>query len=140
MLDRGRDVERRRVDIERFLAERSVNPDSNYLYGEGGAGTWSDGKLFTRVRDSRSRYVLEGFVAAGADPAILYYSHPHVGSDRLPGIVPGLRQEICALGGRFAWDCRVADVAADASGRAFSHLLLADGSRLAAPAALNSLA
>lgn len=136
VLDRGRDVERRRLDIERFLAERSVNPDSNYLYGEGGAGTWSDGKLFTRVRDPRSRYVLESFVAAGADPAILYYSHPHVGSDRLPGIVAGLRQEICALGGRFAWDCRVADVAADASGRAFSHLLLADGSRLAAPAAL----
>ena len=136
VLDRGRDVDRRRLDIERFLAERTVNPESNYLYGEGGAGTWSDGKLFTRVRDPRSRYVLESFVAAGADPAILYYSHPHVGSDRLPGIVAGLRQEICALGGRFEWDCRVADVAADASGRAFSHLLLADGSRLAAPAAL----
>lgn len=136
VLERGRDVERRRLDIERFLAERQVNPESNYLYGEGGAGTWSDGKLFTRVRDPRSLYVLESFVAAGADPAILYYSHPHVGSDRLPGIIARLRQEICALGGRFEWDCRVVDVAADASGRAFSHVLLADGSRLAAPAAL----
>jgi uncharacterized FAD-dependent dehydrogenase len=136
VLERGRQVEQRRRDIELFLSTRNLNGDSNYLYGEGGAGAWSDGKLFTRVRDPRSRYVLESLVAAGADPAILYYSHPHIGSDRLPGIMARLRQEICALGGEFLWDCRVTDLHGDAGGRSFSHLLLADGSRLSAPAAL----
>lgn len=136
VLERGRDVQRRRVDIELFLSTRDLNSESNFLYGEGGAGTWSDGKLFTRVRDPRAQFVTESFVAAGADPAILYYSHPHIGSDRLPGIIAAIRQEICALGGRFLWDTRVVDVLANSAGGGFGQLVLANGERLSAPAAL----
>ena len=91
VLERGRDVDRRRRDIEAFRASRRPDPESNYLYGEGGAGTWSDGKLFTRIHEPAVMYVLETLAACGADPSILYFSHPHLGSDRLPGIVAALR-------------------------------------------------
>ena len=75
VLERGRDVDRRKRDIESFRASRVPDPESNYLYGEGGAGTWSDGKLFTRIHEPAVMYVLETFVACGADPSILYFSH-----------------------------------------------------------------
>ncbi len=133
VVERGRDVERRGKDIQAFFATRQLNPESNLLFGEGGAGTWSDGKLFTRVRDPRARYVLETFVAAGAPPEILYYAHPHLGSDRLPGIIAALRHRICQLGGRFLWDTRVEAVE---GGSVFQGLRLQDGSRLEGPAAL----
>jgi uncharacterized FAD-dependent dehydrogenase len=107
VLERGRDVDRRRRDIESFRASRVPDPESNYLYGEGGAGTWSDGKLFTRIHEPAVMYVLETFVACGADPSILYFSHPHLGSDRLPGIIASLRAKIESLGGTFRWDTRV---------------------------------
>ena len=99
VLERGRDVDRRRRDIEAFRASRMPDPESNYLYGEGGAGTWSDGKLFTRIHEPAVMYVLETLAECGADPSITYFSHPHLGSDRLPGIK--------RLGGTFRWDSRV---------------------------------
>ena len=107
VLERGRDVDRRRRDIEAFRASRTPDPESNYLYGEGGAGTWSDGKLFTRIHEPAVMYVLEMFAECGADPSITYFSHPHLGSDRLPGIIAALREKIKRLGGTFRWDSRV---------------------------------
>ena len=107
VLERGRDVDRRRRDIEAFRASRTPDPESNYLYGEGGAGTWSDGKLFTRIHEPAVMYVLETFAECGADPSITYFSHPHLGSDRLPGIIAALREKIVRLGGAFRWDSRV---------------------------------
>ncbi len=107
VLERGRDVARRKRDIEAFRASRTPDPESNYLYGEGGAGTWSDGKLFTRIHEPAVMYVLETLAECGADPSIAYFSHPHLGSDRLPGIIAALREKIIRLGGTFRWDSRV---------------------------------
>ncbi len=107
VLERGRDVDRRRRDIEAFRASRTPDPESNYLYGEGGAGTWSDGKLFTRIHEPAVMYVLETLAECGAAPSITYFSHPHLGSDRLPGIIAALREKIERLGGTFRWDSRV---------------------------------
>lgn len=110
VLERGRDVDRRRRDIEAFRASRTPDPESNYLYGEGGAGTWSDGKLFTRIHEPAVMFVLEKLVECGADPSIAYFSHPHLGSDRLPGIIAALRETIIRLGGSFRWDSRVDEI------------------------------
>ena len=110
VLERGRDVDRRKQDIEAFRATRNPDPESNYLYGEGGAGTWSDGKLFTRIHEPAVMYVLETLVECGADPSITYFSHPHLGSDRLPGIIAALRAKIERLGGTFRWDSRVDEI------------------------------
>lgn len=110
VLERGYDVVRRKADIDSFFAMRQLNPESNFLYGEGGAGTWSDGKLYTRVKDPRMGFVMQSFVDCGAPEQILYFSHPHLGSDRLPGIVSALREKIIALGGSFRWGCTVSDI------------------------------
>ena len=133
VVERGRDVTRRERDIRHFFQSRCLNPESNLLFGEGGAGTWSDGKLFTRVRDPRARFVLETFVAAGASPEILYYAHPHVGSDLLPGVVAAIRNRILQLGGTFLWDTRVEAVEGE---ERFQRLKLQDGTALEGPAAL----
>lgn len=94
IIDRGRDVERRGHDVERLHSARQLDPDSNYLFGEGGAGTYSDGKLYTRVKDRRMRFLLEAWVAARAPRNILYVHHPHIGSDILPHMARRLRQQI----------------------------------------------
>ena len=133
VIERGKDVVRRKLDIDAFFALRSLNPESNLLYGEGGAGTWSDGKLFTRVHDPRSRFVLEEFVRCGAPPEILYHAHPHIGSDKLPLVVANLRKRICALGGKFLWERQVTDVVGE--GR-FQAVQLANGEIVEAPMAL----
>lgn len=134
VVDRGRDVARRGADLERFLATRRLDPDSNYLFGEGGAGTYSDGKLYTRVKDRRMRFLLEAFVAARAPRHILWRHHPHIGSDLLPHMVRRLRQRIIELGGAFRWDTEVVDVL-DEGGRC-AGVLTAGGERLAAPLTL----
>lgn len=101
IFDRGFDVSRRKQDIDNFQQSRVLNPESNYLLGEGGAGTFSDGKLYTRTRDSRIGFVLQTFVDAGAPPEIFYLKHPHIGSDILPVMVANIRKKIEAMGGRF---------------------------------------
>ena len=106
ILDRGKDVTRRQADIDHFFQTRELNEESNLLFGEGGAGTWSDGKLFTRIRDPRIDFVLHEMIEAGAPENIGYYSHPHIGSDRLPGVIASLRKKIESLGGIFRWDSR----------------------------------
>ena len=110
VLERGFDVDRRKQHIDSFFQTRILNENSNLLFGEGGAGTWSDGKLFTRIRDPRMKFVMNSFVNAGANPNILYYSHPHVGSDKLPGIIAALRQQIIEAGGSFLWGTEVKKV------------------------------
>ncbi len=107
VLERGRDVVRRKADIDAFFQTRFLNEESNLLFGEGGAGTWSDGKLYTRMRDPRISFILQEMIEAGAAPEIAYFSHPHLGSDRLPGIIEKLREKIVSLGGSFRWDARV---------------------------------
>lgn len=110
ILERGFPVEQRTADVEMFLQTRQLHPDSNYLFGEGGAGTFSDGKLYTRIKDDRMRFLLEAYVAARAPRRILYDAHPHIGSDILPYMVKRLRQQIEAWGGQFRWGANVADI------------------------------
>ena len=134
ILERGRSVDARKFDIEGFLATRVLNPESNFLYGEGGAGTWSDGKLYTRVRDPRVRFVLDTFVECGANPAISYFSHPHIGSDKLPLVISSLRKKIMALGGTFRWNARVESIIIE-EGKC-RGVVLASGEKISAPAVI----
>jgi uncharacterized FAD-dependent dehydrogenase len=99
VLERGKPVSERYRDVERFWLTGELAGESNLHFGEGGAGTFSDGKLTTLIHDLRCRKVLEEFVAAGAPADILYLSKPHLGSDCLPAIVKNIGQEIIALGG-----------------------------------------
>jgi uncharacterized FAD-dependent dehydrogenase len=107
VLERGKPVDERYLDVERFWSTGELKGESNLHFGEGGAGTFSDGKLTTLIHDPRCRKVLEEFVAAGAPVDILYLNKPHLGSDRLPAIVKNIRQTIIALGGEFRFNCLV---------------------------------
>ncbi len=111
VLERGADVTTRHRDILLDYYRRGVfHPESNLLFGEGGAGAYSDGKLYTRVRDPRNQVVLETLVRHGADPAILIDARPHVGSDKLPGICRRIRLHIESLGGQVRFGARLDDV------------------------------
>lgn len=111
VLERGREVRRRHRDImQRFYRERDFDPTSNLLFGEGGAGTYSDGKLYTRIHDPLCRHVLELLYQHGADPDILVNSRPHIGSDRLPTICTRIRETIESLGGEIRFECQVDDI------------------------------
>lgn len=111
VLERGKDVHKRKFDMARLSKEGIVNPDSNYCFGEGGAGTFSDGKLFTRSsKRGDIREVLHQLVAFGADSSILIDAHPHIGSDRLPAIVENIRKCIIEHGGEYHFDTRVTDI------------------------------
>lgn len=111
ILERGKDVHARKADMARLSREGTVNPDSNYCFGEGGAGTFSDGKLFTRSsKRGDIREVLHQLVAFGADPSILTDAHPHIGSDRLPAIVENIRKCIVSHGGEYHFGTRVTDI------------------------------
>lgn len=117
ILERGRDIHARKKDIASLSTTGKVNPDSNYCFGEGGAGTFSDGKLFTRSsKRGDIREVLHQLVDFGADPSILIDAHPHIGSDRLSGIVENIRNCIVAHGGEYHFDTKVVDFEADANG------------------------
>ena len=111
ILERGRDVSARKVDIAQINRNGDVDPDSNYAFGEGGAGTFSDGKLFTRSK-KRGDYnkALQTLVFHGATPEILYYAHPHIGTDKLPRIIQRIRQTILDAGGGFVFNSRVTDL------------------------------
>ncbi len=111
VLERGREVRRRHRDImQRFYKDRDFDPESNLLFGEGGAGTYSDGKLYTRVNDPLCRMVLEQFYQHGADPDILIDTRPHIGSDRLPTICQRIRNKIESLGGEVRFECQIDDI------------------------------
>ena len=110
VLERGKEVRARRRDLARLNKEGVVNEDSNYCFGEGGAGTYSDGKLYTRSnkRGDIDR-ILQLFVQFGADESILYRSHPHIGTNKLPGIITAMREQILQCGGEIHFEQRVAD-------------------------------
>ncbi|MCG3129866.1 MAG: hypothetical protein FLDDKLPJ_00603 [Phycisphaerae bacterium] len=111
VLERGQPVRRRHRDIlQRYYRFRDFDPESNLLFGEGGAGTYSDGKLYTRVHDPLTKEILVRLYQHGADPDILVNARPHIGSDRLPRICWRLREAIERLGGEVRFGARVEDV------------------------------
>jgi uncharacterized FAD-dependent dehydrogenase len=133
ILERGRIVRERTRDTWALWRRSVLTPESNVQFGEGGAGTFSDGKLYSGIKDRRhlGRKVLTTFVDAGAPDEILWISKPHIGTFRLVTVVEGIRERILALGGEYRFGARVADVELDA-GRRVRALVLADGDRIAA--------
>ena len=108
VLERGKRVEERRRDLGQLYKSGLVNPDSNFGFGEGGAGTFSDGKLYTRSKKRGDvRRAMEILVYHGANPAILVEAHPHVGTDKLPGVIVNIRKTIQKQGGEIRFGCRV---------------------------------
>lgn len=110
LLERGKPVDERQADVERFRMTGQLDPSSNVLFGEGGAGTFSDGKLHTGIKDPRCRMVLEELAHAGADASILWQAQPHVGTDYLRRAVKGLRHAIEQAGGQVLFEHRVTDL------------------------------
>ncbi|MCI8625532.1 MAG: FAD-dependent oxidoreductase [Lachnospiraceae bacterium] len=106
VIERGASVEKRTELVRHFWETGELSEQTNVQFGEGGAGTFSDGKLNTMVKDTygRIRYVLKGFVDFGADPGILYLHKPHIGTDVLQRVVKNMREEICRLGGEFRFE------------------------------------
>ena len=111
LFDRGKDVKTRRRDLRGLQQHGIVHPHSNYCFGEGGAGTYSDGKLYTRsVKRGNVKYILETLVHHGASSDILVDAHPHIGSNKLPGIVKNIRETIISAGGEVHFDTWVTDI------------------------------
>src|SRR6185503_18719806 len=110
ILERGKDVRSRRRDLALLNKEGEINPESNYCFGEGGAGTYSDGKLYTRSskRGDVNR-ILNLFVHFGAEERILYDAHPHIGTNKLPQIITAIRRMIVNSGGDFLFEKKVID-------------------------------
>ena len=111
VLERGKDVRSRRRDLAAITRNGQVHPDSNYCYGEGGAGTYSDGKLYTRSTKKGSvQRILETFIQFGSDENIAVESHPHIGTNKLPQIITSMREAILAAGGEFHFSTNVIDI------------------------------
>lgn len=112
VLERGKTVRQRTKDTWGLWRKSVLNPESNVQFGEGGAGTFSDGKLYSQIKDPRflGRKVMEEFVKAGAPPEILYVAHPHIGTFKLVKVVENMREQITALGGEIRFEQRVTDV------------------------------
>ncbi|MCR9066485.1 MAG: FAD-dependent monooxygenase [Cytophagales bacterium] len=111
VLERGKDVRARRRDLAAINKEHIVNPDSNYCFGEGGAGTYSDGKLYTRSKKRGDvNRILEILVAHGATDQILVDAHPHIGTNKLPAVVAALRESILKAGGEIHFNAKVTDL------------------------------
>ena len=140
VLERGREVRRRTADTWALWRGKTLTPESNVQFGEGGAGLFSDGKLYSQIKDPHfyGRKVIHEFVRAGAPEEITYVSKPHIGTFRLTGVVAKIRNEIIALGGEVRFESKVADLLLDegrlegvvlASGEAIRsrHVVLAPG-------------
>ncbi len=110
VIERGSSVEKRVKDVESFFSGSPLNESSNIQFGEGGAGTFSDGKLNTGIKDFRCKAVLEEFVNFGANDKILYDAKPHIGTDILVNVVKNLREEIIALGGKIMFNTKLCDI------------------------------
>lgn len=111
LVELGKPVQPRRHDLASLTQRGELNPDSNYCFGEGGAGTFSDGKLYTRTKDRRAvRSVLRALIAHGGDPAILVESRPHVGSNKLPKILMAQRADLESRGATYVWSDGVTDL------------------------------
>jgi len=138
LLERGKPVETRMRDIGRLRSRGELNPESNICFGEGGAGTYTDGKLYTRIKHPYLRHVLHTFVRFGARPDILVDAHPHLGTDKLVRIVRNMREQLLALGVDYRFNARVDDLlmqgdrvagvrTADGNETAATHVILATG-------------
>lgn len=110
VLERGADVDTRHLDILKFWQGGTLNEQSNVQFGEGGAGTFSDGKLTTRINDKHIADIIDAFITAGAPPEIKYLQKPHIGTDLLRGIVKNIRLEIIRLGGEVRFNSQVTDL------------------------------
>lgn len=110
VLERGSNVDVRKAKTEKFFTSAILDTECNIQYGEGGAGTFSDGKLNTGVKSELKQYVLDELIRHGAPECIAYLSKPHVGSDILPSVVKSIREEIIALGGTVMFDTRLTDI------------------------------
>ena len=110
VLERGESVEERQKTYHSFMQTRTLNKDSNVQFGEGGAGTFSDGKLTTGIKSPRCKTVLEELVAHGAPEDLLYLARPHIGTDNLPTVVKNIREEILQLGGKILFNSRLTDI------------------------------
>ena len=133
ILERGKDVRARRRDLALLNKEGEVNPESNYCFGEGGAGTYSDGKLYTRSskRGDINR-ILNLFVHFGAEEKILYEAHPHIGTNKLPQIITAMRKKILDCGGEFHFEKKAVDLRT--SNDKISEIVAADAERFRADA------
>ncbi|MGN0086618.1 MAG: NAD(P)/FAD-dependent oxidoreductase [Alloprevotella sp.] len=135
VLERGRDVHTRRRDVARISREHTVDAESNYSFGEGGAGAFSDGKLYTRSKKRGSvEKILRVFCQHGAAPDILIDAHPHIGTDRLPRIIEAMRERIKACGGTVCFGARVDGLLV--SGNRVVGARTADGREYAGPVIL----
>ena len=132
IIERGRDVSSRKKDIARISREHIVDPDSNYCFGEGGAGTYSDGKLYTRSKKrGDNQRVLELLSLHGANSNILYEAHPHLGTDKLPGIIANIRRSIIDSGGLFMLEKRITDFVIE--GDIIKGVVTSDNERFLSP-------
>jgi hypothetical protein len=132
VLERGREVRRRTQDTWALWRKNILTPESNVQFGEGGAGLFSDGKLYSQIKDPKfyGRKVMREFVRAGAPEEILYVSKPHIGTFKLTGIVEKMRAEIIALGGDVCFESKVIDVLLD-DGQ-IEGVVLASGEKICA--------
>jgi uncharacterized FAD-dependent dehydrogenase len=110
VLERGKRVAQREQDINKFFADRIINEESNVCFGEGGAGTFSDGKLTSRSKDARQNFVLNTFVKYGADKSILYDSKPHLGTDVLKKIITGMTDDLISMGAEFRFEAKADNI------------------------------
>ena len=132
IIERGRDVSARKKDIAMISREQIVNPDSNYCFGEGGAGTFSDGKLYTRSKKKGDNTrVLELLCFHGANENIMYEAHPHLGTDKLPGIITEIRKSIVEAGGQFMLEKKVTDFLID--GDSIKGVVTSDNEQFISP-------
>jgi uncharacterized FAD-dependent dehydrogenase len=135
VLERGKDVRSRRRDLAKLNKEGIVNPESNYCFGEGGAGTYSDGKLYTRSNKRGSiDKILRIFYQFGADERILYEAHPHIGTNKLPHIITAMREQIEQSGGKVLFEKKLADLVIE-NGE-IKETITADGDRFPTQALL----
>jgi uncharacterized FAD-dependent dehydrogenase len=127
VLERGRDVRRRTHDTWALWQQHTLTPESNVQFGEGGAGLFSDGKLYSQIKDPKflGRKVMHEFVRAGAPAEILYASKPHIGTFRLTGVVAAMREEIISLGGEVRFESKVTDLVIE-NGQ-IEGVMIADG-------------
>lgn len=131
VLERGKEVRKRTQDTWGLWRKSTLNPESNVQFGEGGAGTFSDGKLYSQIKDPKhyGRKVIQEFVKAGAPEEIMYVSHPHIGTFRLVGMVEEMRKTITELGGEIRFESRVDDI--EIENNEVKAVVLQTGERLA---------
>ncbi len=135
VVERGKDIRARRRDLAMLNKEGVINPESNYCFGEGGAGTYSDGKLYTRSnKRGNIKRILDLFVRFGADENILYEAHPHIGTNKLPGIIIAMRDYILSCGGEIHFNKKLIDWSEYRE--SITEIWTADGDRLRADAVI----